>query len=195
MPKTALFFDTETTGFKSATYSPRIVQLAAILQDIETKRILQEVNVMIKTEGINIPAEVVKVHGITNDLADTYGIDDLAADYIFLDMVLNADVLVAHNIKFDVEMVDLNLPHTAAVMSRKQLYCTMINSKEIVGPLPTGGHMGKKKYPKLSEAYMFFFGKPFDNAHDAMADVRACRDVYFELQKFSNTTLNTGDVY
>ena len=37
------------------------------------------------------------------------------------------------------------------------------------------------KRPSLTETYRHFFGRDFDGAHDAMADVRACRDVYFAL--------------
>jgi len=37
------------------------------------------------------------------------------------------------------------------------------------------------KNPSLQEAYRHLFGRNFVGAHDAMADVRACRDVYFAL--------------
>ena len=38
------------------------------------------------------------------------------------------------------------------------------------------------KTPKLVEAYTHFFGKSFANAHSAMADVRACKEVFFRLK-------------
>lgn len=181
MNKIALFFDTETTGFKSATYTPRIVQLAAILQDTESKRVLQEYNTLIITDGIEIPEVVTKIHGITNVLADAYGMGIELVDQLFGTMILKADILVAHNISFDLEMVQCNFPSSAGVLSQKKKYCTMLNSTKIVG-IP-GTHMNGNKYPRLGEAYQYFFGKQFDNAHDAMADVRACRDVYFALQE------------
>lgn len=43
------------------------------------------------------------------------------------------------------------------------------------------GQYGDWKWPKLTEAYQHAFGKTFDGAHDALADVRACKDVYFYL--------------
>ena len=45
-----------------------------------------------------------------------------------------------------------------------------------------GKFAGKFKWPNLQEAHQHAFGKPFDGAHDAMADLRACKDVYFWLK-------------
>lgn len=180
----ALFFDTETTGFKSATYTPRIVQLAAMLQDTETRRVLQEYNTMIITDGFEIPDYVAKIHGITNELADQYGIGHELIDQLFGSMLIKADLVVAHNIAFDLQMVECNLPVSASVLRDKEKYCTMIKSKEVVRL--AGTHAGGFKLPKLSEAYRHFYGADFDNAHDAMADVRACRDVYFAIKESEN---------
>jgi hypothetical protein len=41
------------------------------------------------------------------------------------------------------------------------------------------GRFGKPKWPKLQEAYKWCFNKEFDKAHDAMADIRACKEVFF----------------
>ena len=39
------------------------------------------------------------------------------------------------------------------------------------------------KNPSLPRTYRHFFGRDFDGAHDAMADVRACRDVFFAPER------------
>jgi DNA polymerase III epsilon subunit-like protein len=37
------------------------------------------------------------------------------------------------------------------------------------------------KNPRLEEAHIHFMGYGIEGAHDAMVDVRACKDVYFKL--------------
>ena len=39
------------------------------------------------------------------------------------------------------------------------------------------------KYPKLDELYYKLFNKHFDNQHDAMADIQATHDCYYELKR------------
>lgn len=177
----ALFFDTETTGFKSATYTPRLVQLAAVLQDTESKRILGELNMMVHTDGFPIPSDVAEIHGITNEVADAYGFELALVDTAFTRMLGVADRLVAHNIQFDLGIVNDNLPNAKMSINKLDLFCTMIQSTNLVGIAKS--HAGGYKHPKLAEAYRYFFKKDFEGAHDAMVDVRACRDVYFAIKE------------
>lgn len=174
----ALFFDTETTGFKTPVFTPDIVQIGALLQDTETKRVLAELNVIV-TPSHPIPDKVAAIHGITSDLAAKFGIASETAEIIFTAMVHMADVVVAHNIQFDLGIIGGVWKNASAVLNGTDQYCTMQNCTKVVGI--AGTHAGGYKYPKLIEAYRHFFDKEFDNAHDAMADVRACRDVYFAL--------------
>lgn len=173
----ALFFDTETTGFKSSSFTPEIVQIGALLQDTETKRVLAELNVIVLAQE-PIPERVSEIHGINDELNGLFGIDSKVAEGMFTLMVQMADILVAHNIAFDVEIIREPWPAAFRALSEKLLYCTMLSSKPVLGiPAKSGG----LKNPKLAEAYRHFFEVDFENAHDAMADVRACRDVYFAL--------------
>ena len=43
----------------------------------------------------------------------------------------------------------------------------------------------KFKMPKLIEAHQHLFGEGFDKAHDAMADVMACKRIYFECKRLA----------
>jgi DNA polymerase-3 subunit epsilon len=71
----ALFFDTETTGlplFHEPSEDPRqphLVQLAAVLVDIDTRKTLGSLDLTIAPDGWEIPDDVVKIHGITNEHA------------------------------------------------------------------------------------------------------------------------------
>lgn len=174
----ALFFDTETTGFKHGDFVPEIVQIGAVLQDTVSRRVLGELNIIVTAKN-PIPQVVSDIHGITDELSAAFGIESSVAEHLFSQLVIRADVLVAHNIQFDLGIIKGAWPLADVEMSVKKRYCTMLGATKVVG-IPRsygGGH----KNPKLIEAYRFFFATDFANAHDAMADVRACRDVYFAL--------------
>lgn len=174
----ALFFDTETTGFKHGDFIPEIVQIGALLQDTDSLRVLGEVNLIVKPQN-PIPEEVSMIHGITDQVAAAYGVDSRIAEKVFCDLAFMSEMVVAHNIQFDMGIIKDAWPLTYDVLNLKTPFCTMKESTTLVGI--SGTHAGGYKWPKLAEAYRHFFGTNFDNAHDAMADVRACRDVYFQL--------------
>lgn len=105
------------------------------------------------------------------------------------EFLTKADVLIAHNIDFDSLVVMANLDRiipTKSVlqsmvrMEQIETFCTMKSTTELCR-LP--GNYGSFKWPKLIEAYRHLFGEDFDGAHDAMADVRACKRIYFEITK------------
>lgn len=191
----ALFFDTETNGIKTwdnPNFQLRCVQLGAILQDTETKRILGEINLIIDQEGAHIPEGATKVHGISDELAERVGMPKGIIDDIFAGLIHRADVIVAHNIQYDLDVVHDDLPLSDAVIKGKETYCTMKgNVMAVKAPLTqkqkdyfTGkGTMPDYPYkvPNLTETYKHYFGKEFVGAHDAMADIRACRDIYFAM--------------
>jgi len=185
-----LFFDTETTGFvKTGLHlghieQPRIVQLAAVLTDEHGKE-LSSLNSIIEPEDFEIPEEATKVHGITTEYARKYGADIKGALGMFMILATKADLLVCHNVAFDLAMIQIELVRKPmgipAAESLKQfpVYCTMKESTNVCKiPKASGGY----KWPKLSEAYRHAFGKDFDGAHDAMADTRAMKELYFWLE-------------
>lgn len=192
----ALFFDTETTGVKSwdnPNFVPRLVQLGAILQDMETGRVLGELNILNANVG-NIPPEAAAVHGISHELAEKAGAQLLLVDKVFERMIFNADVIIAHNIKYDLEVVKDNMPQSWERIIARPHFCTMQGSLYLVkaefSPKQKALFMRKPhlkdapyKIPNLTETHQYFFGRPFEGAHDAMADIRACRDIYLELTK------------
>lgn len=178
----ALFFDTETTGFPSESKPIQIVQIAAILQRVDgDRRVLGEINLIVKPT-IPIPQEVIDIHGIDDQLAERFGVSVSYAESSFIQLLEMADVVVAHNIDFDEKATRNAWPAAYPLLASKQHYCTMLNA--VYFDIPKR-HAGKSKWPKLSDAYRYFFGKDFENAHDAMADVRACRDIYFAINKLN----------
>ena len=188
-----LIFDTETTGLpqknKSDEFQPHIVQLAGTLTDNEG-RIMAEMNCIIKPDGYDIPQESISVHGITMDMANRYGMSRLAVLAMFTNLCRRADKLIAHNADFDLQMLSLayGRQKLEKPMLNKEIFCTVKNSINLVKLPPTQrmidyGRGNQYKNPNLQELHKFLFGEGFEDAHDAMVDVRACMRCYFELKR------------
>lgn len=188
-----LFFDTETTGkalFKSPvthTGQPHIVQLAAIMC-ADTGEERGYIYSIIKPDGWTIPDEAAAIHGITTELANNSGIPLLSALSVFSNFLHLSDLLIAHNIDFDAFVLSAELSRRTgngiAKLSEKMeitdRFCTMRNTTQLC-KLP--GNFGDYKWPKLTESHKTLFGTDVEGSHDAMADVRACARIYFEITK------------
>lgn len=185
-----LFFDTETTGLpdwkvpSDSDHQPHLVQLAAILADADTRREIGSLDLIIKPDGWEIPDEVAEIHGITTDHAKAVGVDESLAVSMFLDL-WNGAGRVAHNRTFDQRIIRIATKRyfdeaTIERWADKDAFDdTMLIAKPIM-ELPPKGKYGWKA-PKLSEAYEHFIGKPLADAHSAMADTRACMELYWAL--------------
>lgn len=187
-----LIFDTETTGIAlfnqppSDHRQPRMCQLGMIVLDNDNN-IVHEVGVVIKPEGYEIPDNVAAIHGITQDYAMKYGIPISAALGLFMAFALQCKVMIGHNIKFDKIILESEFYRyfgTTGVdapdcFAEKEEYCTMLNSTSICRIPNT--NRGGLKWPKLSEAYKYFFNETLVDAHDALGDVRATMRIYKHL--------------
>jgi len=192
-----LFIDTETTGFVDERMplnhenQPWLVSLSAELCH-DTGRVQQSFSVLVYNPGVPIPAKATEVHGITTDKAMKYGVKAATALGLLRHLALRADLVVAHNIRFDIMVIEVALVRAKDRMppwdmSEITRFCTMEASAPIVNLPPTermkAAGLSKPKAPKLEEAYRFFFDEDLADAHTSMADVAACRRIYFELER------------
>lgn len=182
-----LFFDTETTGiprnYKAPCTDtdnwPRLVQLGWLLTDCQG-RVLSEGNKIVRPEGFEIPKDASDVHGITTERALAEG--EPLQDVLF---AFGADLnpsgcVVGHNLDYDLHVVGaeyVRLGYDSRIMTARPTFCTMQATIEFCN-IP--GAYGPK-WPKLMELYTRLFGHEFDGAHDAMADIVATKDCFFEL--------------
>ncbi len=192
----ALFYDTETTGlplFKEPSEhpgQPHLVQLAALLVDLEMRSEIASMDVIVRPDGWIIPDEVSAIHGITTEHAHQVGVSEENALGLFMELA-GRGLRVAHNETFDARIMRIALMRycgekAADEWKERPAACTANLSLKRCALPPTDrmkacGRFGHKT-PKLSEAYRHFFGRDFENAHSAIADVKACRDVYFAIQ-------------
>ncbi len=180
-----LFFDTETTGKHKSFYAPmsdvdnfaRLVQLGYIVMD--GKFTLLEEEFIIKPDGFEIPIEASNVHGITTDIAIEKGVPITKVIENFMFWVTNCDVIVGHNISFDLGTIGAEYwrLYQKNPFDGKNTICTMNQSTNFC-KLPGGRPY---KYPKLCELYQILFGQEMGASHTALQDIQNTARCYFEL--------------
>lgn len=183
-----LFFDTETTGLPKNWKAPitdldnwpRLVQLGWIMSSEEGER-LDTGNIIIKPEGFEIPIGASDVHGITTEMAIKDGVPLEETLSHFNIMIEQADYIIAHNMNFDKKIIGAELLRMEIDSSfeLKPKICTMLAS---INYCQLPGNYGFK-WPKLQELHNKLFGKDFDGAHDAFADIDATERCFWEMRK------------
>lgn len=183
-----LAFDTETTGlgnFKAEPThecQPDVVQLAAAIYD-RHGCVYHELNILVQPQR-PVEPKAAEIHGISQEILDRCGISRRKALSMFHSMVQVSDVLVAHNLNFDSRILQC-VYHREQVKNdlfmSKERFCTMLGSMDIC-KLPNPRFPRKYKWPSLDEAYRHLVDpNGFDGAHDALVDVKACRQVHLSL--------------
>lgn len=197
----ALFYDTETSGlplFSEPSEDPRqphIVQLGACLVDLDTRKTVSSLDVIIRPDGWTIPDDVAAIHGITTEYARAVGIPEHTAVDLFLAMWSRARERIAHNESFDARILRIAIkrhidsldPNAAVPKSDAwktgKARCTQIISTPILKLPPTEKMKAARRFhhksANLGEAFQFFTGQPLVGAHSAMVDVQACMAVFF----------------
>jgi len=183
-----LIFDTETTGLPKNYNAPitdhenwpRLVQIAWQLHDAQGY-LIESKSYVVKPEGFTIPFNSAQIHGITTEKALAEG--EALADVLnkFQEVAGRSEFIVGHNISFDLnimgaEMDRMGLPtgfmHQSTIDTKDESteFCAI-----------PGGRGGKFKWPTLSELHQKLFDAPFDEAHNAIADVEATARCFFKL--------------
>jgi DNA polymerase-3 subunit epsilon len=184
----SLFFDTETTGiprnYKAPVEDvdnwPRLVQIGWILFGGEGEK-LGECEFIVRPDGFEIPEEVSKIHGITQERALGDGWDLQTVLAIFSEDLIRADLIVGHNLSYDLsiigaEMFRLGLPN---LLNAKSQICTMKSSTNYC-QIPGGRPW---KWPKLHELHQKLFNEPLAQTHTALDDIQNTAKCYFELKR------------
>lgn len=183
-----LFFDTETTGvpisykasYKDIANWPRLVQIGYIAyRDGEE---VQSHEFIVVPTGFEISAEVSKVPGITQETALRDGEPLAHVLSEFKSAVLWADMLVGHNLNFDMNVIGCEYVRMGgdSPLIEKKVYDTMLKAAPLL-KLP--GKYGNYKWPKLQELYQFLFNEPLAQTHTALDDIRQTAKCYFEMQR------------
>ena len=109
-----MIIDTETTGLsktkmiteKTLHLWPHVVQFSYVLYNKETNTLSKTVDHIIKVpDDIVISEENSNIHGITDTMSKTSGIDINNVLCEFMNDYNNADIVVAHNMEFDCNII------------------------------------------------------------------------------------------
>lgn len=201
-----IIFDTETTGLPRNWNAPitdtdnwpRVVQLAWQLHDA-MGNIIEHKDFLVKPEGFDIPYDAERIHGISTELATTYG-ESLQTVLAEFNIALSkAKFVVGQNIQFDINVMGCELHRTNIESPMLQMpvldTCTEVTANLCKIP---GGRGGRFKLPTLTELHQFLFNVPFSEAHNATADVEATTRCFFELirkEVFSLDELQQAPTY
>ena len=191
-----LIFDTETTGLPRNFNAPitdldnwpRVVQLAWQLHD-EAGELISQQDFIIRPEGFNIPFESERVHGISTELALAVGesLSDVLA--LFNKDLARAKFMVGHNLRFDLNVMGAEyLRMGQETPLTKPVLDTCTENSALLCQIP-GGRGGKFKLPTLTELHQHLFNEPFNEAHNATADVEATTRCFLELLRQEHYTL------
>jgi len=136
------------------------------------------------------------VHGISVNDCINEGFDITERLILFQGMLSMADVIIAHNINFDRNVIVsefLRLGLKPLIRKKSIVWCSMLNTMYVCnlkGKIP-----GQPKWPTLSELYKHLFNielGTIHKAHDAMGDVNATVDCVVELLKREITLFQTN---
>lgn len=185
-----LFFDTETTGLPKDWKAPasdvdcwpRLVQIAWIICDEKGEESKRR-NLIIRPEGFEIPKEASDVHGITTKDAYERGSILPSVLWEIWSDIFEADIVIAHNMSFDERVLGAEFIRAGYddVIGKAETFCTLKSTIDFVKAPPK--RYGQWKFPKLIELHQKLFGVGFDGAHDALIDVQATKNCFFELKE------------
>lgn len=188
-----LVFDTETTGLYMQKKpveddsQPDMVQLAAALYE-DSGALVEEFETLVIPER-DIHPKAFNAHGISRIKALERGIPPGSALNKLQAMAKAANILVGHNISFDVGVVAVAAHRQRHSFNpyEKPHHCTMRACTPILKlpPTPKMIRAGFRthKSPTLTECVQYFFNTDLSGAHDALVDVRACAKVYFHVKE------------
>lgn len=194
--KGILFFDVETNGLPNFKLppddpsQPHIVQIAAILSSAYGE-VIGQFKTLIRPDGWEISDELVEIHGINTEMCADFGVSIRTALKAVFDFKKRSICAVAHNVSFDRFLLRSEAERQGMTewldADSFEWECTIEMTRPICQLPPTprmirAGFDGFKS-PKLIEAHQHLFCEGFDKAHDAMADVMACKRIYFECQR------------
>lgn len=185
-------WDTETTGLPVGypVASPknvhsfdmsRMLSIAYVKYDAEGNEVESDHMIVYPD---NFIVDAVHIHGITPEHAKEHGLPFEEVYNRFVESIKGYDTLVAHNSKFDESILMSECYRrgfSVEPFKKVNFVCTLrMTLKTFLKPR------------KLIYIYADLTGKEFENAHNALADSRACGEVYHILHNYKRVLKPLG---
>tara|TARA_B110000858_G_C17808925_1_gene479785 strand:- start:8008 stop:8673 length:666 start_codon:yes stop_codon:yes gene_type:complete len=198
-----LVFDTETTGLPKRNEKgrspsiydskswPHIIQLSYILYETESNKILINHDHVIRLDDdVEISEKSIEMHGISRQMSKRKGIEIEEALELFHICMMNSDMIIAHNIAFDRQMILVECIRNKRsgpfkFKSPEQFFCTMKSTVDLCKIEAISKKNGEKyfKYPTLTELHYHLFGSNPQNTHNSLVDILICLRCFVFLVK------------
>jgi DNA polymerase III epsilon subunit-like protein len=201
-----MIFDVETTGLLPRdrtgiplTELPHILQISFVIFDTQYWRVVKSVDFHINVPStVEISPLITELTGITREKCDS-GTTILNALLEFQKEYMLCNMIVAHNIQFDREMIrvemernreqiltfDTNMIFNAEYEKsvNKEIYCTMQMGRNVC-KIESLTKTGKTyfKSPKLIELYEHLFGMSPKDLHNSLVDTYVCLRCFVKLR-------------
>ena len=173
-----VFFDLEATGLNIV--KDRIVQVG-LVKLFADGRPTQELEMKINPT-VPVSAEAAAIHGLTNlDLKDCPTFADVAQQ--LYDFIGDADLGGYNSNRYDVPLLQEEFYRAGLYLdtSKRRLF----DAQQI---------FYRMEPRTLSAALKFYAGKEMENAHDALADVRATVDIFAgQLSRYADAEVKAED--
>lgn len=190
-----LAFDTETIGLPPrpsqykrfphpvdeymAYSASRMIELAYVVYDTSTNQTVKANSVLCKPVGFKI--QNANIHGISHEFADTHGESHKEVLKEFMKYVAYVDVLVAHNIEFDKNIIISELTRyglDSNVFESKQHICTMKLGMQV---------LELTRFIRLTDLYTRLFNEVWKQDHRALDDTFKCLECFVKLNSLDGS--------
>jgi DNA polymerase III epsilon subunit-like protein len=161
----ALVFDTETTGLvKNRTLrldqQPEIIEWYSCIADLKTGKTSRTCEFLVRPTK-PISAEITKITGITNEMVANMSPMKIVGRR-FISEVEKADVVIGHNVRFDMDMLEIEAERYGWKVKWPRVICTIEQTIHVKG-----------FRLNLNALHQECFGTSFSGAHRAGEDVQA----------------------
>lgn len=173
-----VFFDIEATGLN--VLKDRIVQIA-LIKHFADGRAAEELEVVINPQ-MPIAPDAIKVHGITDEMVADKPTFHQVADELY-QFIANSDLAGYNSDRYDIPMLLEEFARVGYDLDLSQRRCLDVQK------------IFYKMEPRtLTAAMKLYCGETLEDAHDALADVRATVKVFKgQLDRYDGVEYIDGD--